>query len=178
LHKQNKIFSKGIKICKNAYNEIIIKVTKNLGKEVKLMSKSSTILIVYFSFDDGANLEVERLRRKTKADIIKLEPENPYPSDYVERLTMIEREFQRGDLPRIKTCLPNLNDYHEIYLGYPPIFGNRLPSIIHSFFASFDLKGKTVIPFSEIVEEPLRATLCEMNELAQKYKVKLVNREA
>lgn len=91
---------------------------------------------------------------------------------------MIEREFQQGKLPQIKTTLPNLQKYREIYLGYPPVFGNRLPSIIHSFFSSFDLRGKTIIPFSEIVEEPLRATLCEMNELAQKYEVKLVNRES
>ena len=141
------------------------------------MSKSSKTLIVYFSFDDGANREVERLRREIKADIIKLEPVKPYPSEYTKRLAMIEREFQQGKLPQIKTTLPNLQKYREIYLGYPPVFGNRLPSIIHSFFSSFDLRGKTIIPFSEIVEEPLRATLCEMNELAQKDEVKLVNRE-
>lgn len=46
------------------------------------MSKSSKTLIVYFSFDDGANREVERLRREIKADIIKLEPVKPYPSEY------------------------------------------------------------------------------------------------
>ena len=85
------------------------------------MSKSSKTLIVYFSFDDGANREVERLRRKIDADIIKLEPVKPYPSEYTKRLAMIEREFQQGKLPQIKTTLPNLQKYREIYLGYPPV---------------------------------------------------------
>lgn len=138
---------------------------------------SRNILIVYFSFSDNIASEVKRLCYEKDADLIRLEPRNPYPEKYDERRIVIEKEIRLHHVPELKTQIPDLKKYNEIYLGYPSVFGSHIPMIVHAFFSSFNLEGKTVIPFSEVIEEPLRATMCEITELAQKHGVKIEKRE-
>ena len=40
-----------------------------------------------------------------------------------------------------------MGDYDVIYLGYP-IWWGKAPTIIHTFIESYDLKGKTLVPFA------------------------------
>lgn len=42
--------------------------------------------------------------------------------------------------------MPNLDDYDEIYLGYPNYCGT-MPMAVYTFLEAFDFTGKTIHPF-------------------------------
>ena len=49
--------------------------------------------------------------------------------------------------PVIETLRDNVADYDTIYVGFP-IWWYVAPTIINTFLESYDLTGKTIIPFA------------------------------
>lgn len=49
--------------------------------------------------------------------------------------------------PEIKEKLTNMADYDVIYVGFP-IWWYIAPTIINTFLESYDLSGKTIVPFA------------------------------
>ena len=53
----------------------------------------------------------------------------------------------KSSRPAITAKLKNMKDYDVIYVGFP-IWWYTCPTIINTFMESYDMKGKTVIPFA------------------------------
>ena len=49
--------------------------------------------------------------------------------------------------PEIADTVDNMDDYDTIFIGYPNWWGD-MPMIVYNFLESYDLSGKTVIPFA------------------------------
>lgn len=49
--------------------------------------------------------------------------------------------------PEIESLRDNVADYDTIYMGFP-IWWYVAPTIINTFLESYDLAGKTIIPFA------------------------------
>ena len=49
--------------------------------------------------------------------------------------------------PEIERIRDNMQDYNTIYLGFP-IWWYIAPTIINTFLESYDLTGKTIVPFA------------------------------
>ena len=49
--------------------------------------------------------------------------------------------------PAIKYIRDNMNEYDTIFVGFP-IWWYVAPTIINTFLESYDLTGKTIIPFA------------------------------
>lgn len=48
--------------------------------------------------------------------------------------------------PAISSKLENIENYDTIFIGYP-IWWGTMPKIINTFLESYDLSGKTIMPF-------------------------------
>lgn len=81
------------------------------------------------------------------ADIYRIEPETPYPTDHETLVDQALDEQDRGYRPAIKDTVENMDDYEVIYLGYPNWWGD-MPMILYSFLEQYDLTGKTIVPFN------------------------------
>ena len=56
-------------------------------------------------------------------------------------------EEQEADArPALATQIENLGQYDTIFLGYPNWWGD-MPQALYTFLESYDLSGKTIIPF-------------------------------
>ena len=87
------------------------------------------------------------IRDTLGADIFRIEPETPYPTDH-ETLVDLARDEQGRDFrPVIKDTVGNMDSYDVIYLGYPNWWGD-MPMILYSFLEQYDLSGKTIVPFN------------------------------
>ena len=85
----------------------------------------------------------------TSADgnIERIEPVEAYPEDYNETADKAKAERDNGDRPKFKELQFNPESYDTIFIGYP-IWWYELPMIMQTFFDTYDLSGKTIIPFN------------------------------
>ena len=85
----------------------------------------------------------ERKRSKEEAR----QEQQQYPEDYATMLRVAQEEIDADARPELASAVENMADYDVIFIGYP-IWHGRMPQAIYSFMESYDLAGKTVIPFN------------------------------
>lgn len=148
-------------------------MTAHTKKSAGEDAKSSTVLVAYFSATGNTKATAETLAKVTGGDLYEIEPQTAYTRadldwhDHQSRSTIEMNDPQAR--PTIKAGKGNIGDYDTIYIGYP-IWWYVAPRIINTFIESYDLKGKTLIPFatsgsSSIAKsvEELKKTYPEIN---------------
>ncbi len=83
----------------------------------------------------------------TGGDLFEITTVTPYPEDYASMLRVAQEEIDTDARPELSFSVENMADYDVIFIGYP-IWHGRMPQAIYSFIESYDLAGKTVIPFN------------------------------
>jgi flavodoxin len=83
----------------------------------------------------------------TGADLFEIRTVVPYPEDYATMLRAAQEEIDSDARPELVETVENMADYDVIFIGYP-IWHGKMPQAIYSFIESYDLAGKTVIPFN------------------------------
>jgi hypothetical protein len=108
-------------------------------------------LVAYFSATGTTEKLAERVASVLKADIFEIKPKEPYTRDDLNWNNQNSRSSKemnnRSFRPEIKEKLANIEDYDTIYVGFP-IWWYIAPTIINTFLESYDLTGKTIIPFA------------------------------
>ena len=82
----------------------------------------------------------------TGADLFKIEQKIPYAADYDSCVAEARRDKQTGARPELVSLPENLNNYDDIYLGYPNYCGT-MPMAVYTFLENFDFTGKKIHPF-------------------------------
>lgn len=85
------------------------------------------------------------------ADIFEIQPEIPYTKADLNWMDKKSRStIEMSDptsRPAIAAKRDNMDEYDTIFVGFP-IWWYIAPTIINTFLESYDLKGKTIIPFA------------------------------
>lgn len=121
------------------------------------------ILTVYFSsantvdatssatpyFDGVASTQyiAEYINRKVGGDIAKITPVKDYPESYDGTIDAAKKETDGDARPEFQKLDVNPEDYDVIFVGYP-MWWYTLPMVLYTFFDTYDLSGKTIIPFN------------------------------
>lgn len=137
----------------------------------ELADKFGQALVVYFSqpeTDNPDNMTVEEensaivvngevlgnvqfvgqtIQESIGADIFRIEPRNPYPTDHDELVDLASEEQEANARPALAATIENIDRYDTIFLGYPNWWGD-MPMVLYSFLEEHELSGKTVIPFN------------------------------
>lgn len=108
-------------------------------------------LVAYFSATGTTEKLAERVASVLKADIFEIKPKEPYTREDLNWNNQNSRSSKemndRSFRPEIKEKIANIEDYDTIYVGFP-IWWYIAPTIINTFLESYDLTGKTIIPFA------------------------------
>ena len=107
---------------------------------------SGSSLVVYFSWSGNTRNVAEEIGRQTGADLFELVPATPYSEDYDTVLEEAQDEQSRKARSEISDTIEGFENYDVIYLGYPIWYGDA-PMVIYTFLESYDLSGKTIVPF-------------------------------
>lgn len=99
----------------------------------------------------------------TGADIYRIEPRTPYPTNHEELVALAKDEQNKNVRPEIKSRIVDFDDYDIVYVGYP-IWWSDMPQILYTFFELYDFNGKTVIPFSTHGGSGLAGTVTKIKE--------------
>lgn len=163
-------------------------ISKSTPKESSSQTNKSTPapsntngknLVVYFSMPDNVDdstvvIDGETLgntqymayviQETIGADIFRIEPETPYPTDHDKLVDLAKEEQNDNARPKIKNMIENFDTYENIFVGYPNWWGD-MPMILYSFFDEYDFSGKTIIPFNTHGGSGFSSTISTIKEL-------------
>ena len=108
---------------------------------------SKKILVAYFSHTQTTKKVALEIHQRVGGDIFKIETVQAYPAEHRETVDFAEKERDSNARPALKAKVENMESYDVIFLGYP-IWWYTLPMSLFTFLESYDLSGKTIIPFS------------------------------
>ncbi|MDR2499528.1 MAG: aldo/keto reductase, partial [Treponema sp.] len=108
------------------------------------------VLVVYFSCTGTTKTIAGYIAGKTGGTLYGIVPETPYTSadlNYNNSGSRANREQNNPSArPAIKGRVENMARYDVIFIGYP-IWWGKAPKIIFTFLESYNLSGKTIVPF-------------------------------
>ena len=108
-------------------------------------------LVAYFSASGTTKKVAERLAKAAGADLFEIRPAIPYTSadlNWMDKKSRSSVEMNDPDSrPEIAETIPNMVDYDTVFIGFP-IWWYVAPTIIDTFVESYDLSGKTIVPFA------------------------------
>lgn len=116
----------------------------------EVMQPTGKSLVVYFSATGNTKSLAEKIATETNSDIFEIVPEEPYSREdlnYNDNDCRANREQENDEArPEISSRLENIENYDTIIIGYP-IWWGTMPKIINTFLETYDLSGKTIMPF-------------------------------
>ena len=108
-------------------------------------------LVAYFSASGVTAKVAQTLAEAIGADIFEIAPKIPYTEadlNWMDEKARSTIEMNNpSSRPEIEAKRDNMNEYDTIFVGFP-IWRYVAPTIINAFLESYDLTGKTVIPFA------------------------------
>ena len=108
-------------------------------------------LVAYFSASGVTAKLAETLSEAIGADLYEIEPEIPYTKadlNWMDKKSRSSVEMKDpSSRPAIAGKRDNMDEYDVIFVGFP-IWWYVAPTIVNTFLESYDLSGKTIIPFA------------------------------
>lgn len=113
-------------------------------------TKNKKVLIVYFSATGTTKSAAKKINKAIGGKLYQIEAADPYTSadlNYNNDNCRANTEQQDGTVrPKVKGKIENIRKYDVIFVGYP-IWWGKEPMIIRTFLESYNLEGKTIVPF-------------------------------
>lgn len=125
---------------------------------------NTKILVAYFSWGGTTQRMAQEIVRQTGADIFRIEPVVPYPTEYTPCTEVAREEKDNNARPAIVAAVENWADYDTVFIGCP-VWWWTTPMIICTFAESYNFKGKTVVPFCTYASTYRDETLARIVEL-------------
>ena len=94
------------------------------------------------------NTEVvaKMIQKRTGGVLFHIESVTVYPNGYTEATEVAKNELHAKARPKLARQVENMGAYDVLFLGYPNWWGT-MPMPVFTFLQSYDLSGKTIIPF-------------------------------
>ena len=115
------------------------------------MQTENKLLVVYFSATGITAKAARTIADVTGGTLYEIVPQQSYTADdldWNDRQSRSSVEMNNPQArPALKDTKPDVAAYDIIFIGYP-IWWDQAPRIINTFIESYDLKGKTLVPFA------------------------------
>lgn len=132
-------------------------------------AESTNTLVAYFSCTGNTQVLAEAAAEYLHADLYRIEAKIPYTAEDIAYYTGCRADEEQDDpsaRPEIAGQVENMAQYDTIVLGYP-IWHGQAPRIISTFLESYDLAGKTVIPFCTSQSSGIGSSDTNLHSLCQ-----------
>lgn len=132
--------------------------------------KDNKILVAYFSATGTTKALAEHAADVLGADLYEIVPKDPYTDadlDYGDDNSRSTKEMNDSSArPEIEGSVENMEQYTTVLLGYP-IWWGQAPRILDTFIESYDLSGKTIVPFCTSGGSGIGSSAEELEELCK-----------
>jgi len=125
--------------------------SQNGSNNQKHKDMSNRTLVAYFSASGTTEGIAQKLAKVADADLHEIKPEKAYTKsdlDWHDKQSRSSVEMaDKTSRPAITDKLTNMADYQTVYVGFP-IWWYTAPTIINTFFESYNFEGKIVYLFA------------------------------
>lgn len=132
-------------------------------------SQGGKTLIAYFSATGNTESIANHLDAILDADLYEIIPQEPYTAadlNYGSSNSRAEQEINDPNArPAISGQVDNMEDYDVIFLGYP-IWWGQASKVVYTFLESYDLSGKTIVPFCTSASSGIGSSASNLHGLA------------
>lgn len=158
-----------ITACGTSESENNIESKQTTEAEETTQAADTNVLVAYFSATGNTKAVAEQIANVTGGELYEIELAEPYTSEDLD----YNNDDCRANLemnddaarPEIAGAIENIEQYDTIYLGYPIWWGNA-PRIMNTFVETYDLSGKTVVPFCTSGGSGISTSVDTLQELA------------
>ena len=111
---------------------------------------SQKILVAYFSASGVTERAAKQIAAAVGGDLYEIRPAQPYTDadlDWTNKQSRSTREMKDPACrPAIAGGVADMDAYDTVFVGFP-VWWYVEPRIVDTFLESYDLSGKTVVPF-------------------------------
>ena len=129
----------------------------------------SKALVAYFSASGVTAKLAKTLAQATGGDLFEIEPAQRYAAadlDWMDKHSRSTVEMKdKNARPAIASTVENMAQYDTVYVGFP-IWWYEAPRIVQTFLESYDLSGKTIVPFCTSGSSGIDGSLSGLQSLA------------
>lgn len=104
------------------------------------------ILVAYFSHTGNTGEIAKQIQHATGADIVEIKTVDAYPTDYQTLVDQAKKEINANYKPKLTSKVEHIDSYDVIFIGSPNWWSTIAPPVA-TFLSSYDLSGKTIVPF-------------------------------
>lgn len=138
------------------------------------ISDSSDSLVLYFSATGTTKALAEKIAEATNSDIYEIVPKVPYTSEDLNYNSDCRANSEQQDdsaRPEFEPVSANISNYDTVFIGYP-IWWGTMPKIINTFLETYDLSGKTIMPFCTSGGSGIEASVSSIRSICPNADVK------
>lgn len=148
-------------------------VTKKSSEQLQNSNaaKKPKVLITYFSQSGTTKKVAEKIKKMTGADLFRIQTKKKYTSNYDKLVDIGLKEQKKNARPALKSKVKSIKQYDTIIIGYP-IWWDDAPMAIYSFLESYNLSGKTILPFCTSGGSDISASVKHIKKVCKKSVVK------
>ncbi len=138
---------------------------KEAGQDETLDAVTSASLMVSGKKNVGhMQFVASVIKKNVKADTFRIQPKEAYPIVHSDLTDYALQEQESDARPKIKNKIKNIDQYDTVFIGYP-IWWSDMPQIMYTFFDTYDLSGKQIIPFTVHGGSGLSGTVSRIKKL-------------
>ena len=126
-------------------------------------------LVLYCSRTGSTERMAQQIQQTLDCDILEVEPQTPYESDYNGMLNRAQEELaaiRQGNYPAIKTSVEDFGNYDIVFVGYPIWYGSMgtpMQTFLHNHASK--LAGKRIALFASSGSSGISASVDEVRTL-------------
>lgn len=114
----------------------------------------------------NTEIAAKMIQKETGADMYQIYTERYYRTSFMGTATTALIEKTLNLRPKLANKPDNLDDYDVIYVGYP-IWWFNAPMAIGTFLESYDLRGKTIVPFCTSQDNDIDISMEYINNICK-----------
>jgi flavodoxin len=128
------------------------------------------VLIAYFSHSGNTKVVANCIKENVGGDIFEIKTVETYPAEYDAVVAKAKKEQDADQRPKLAAKVQNMDAYDVVFVGYP-MWWYTLPMAVVAFLGTYDLAGKTIVPFCTHEGSGLSKSAEDIKKLCPKSKV-------
>ncbi len=133
-------------------------------------SQGKKVLVVYYSRTGNTRAVARNIQAQVGGDLVEIQTVHPYPEEYRATTEQAKKELAEGYKPALTTRIENISEYTHIFVGSPNWWSTIAPPVM-TLLSSYDLSGKTIMPFITHEGSALGRSVEDITKLCPQAKV-------
>jgi flavodoxin len=106
----------------------------------------ASVNLVNGKYTGNTELLAEWIQQEVGGDLFVIKTVSPYSADFDTSVNQGQKENREKSRPPLATRVQNIEKYDIVFVGFPNWWYD-MPMAVYTFLETYDLSGKTIIPF-------------------------------